>query len=138
MKNFGMFVVALSCALVSGSAMASGFKCGGEGYNVKMFNLTTGATRKPAVLVISHDEASPKTLLTAKGSDIRKHNKVTSVQYVTDGASLDLNKVILQVSFKEGVEVIAEGDIVDGQLILVGEAGQREVIRLACERYLKN
>ena len=66
MKNLGMFVVALS--LVSGSAMASGFKCTGEGYNVKMFNLTSGATRKPAVLVVSHDDASPKTLLTAKGS----------------------------------------------------------------------
>ncbi len=136
MKNFGMFVLAF--ALVSGSAMASGFKCGGEGYNVKMYNLTSGATRKPAVLVLSHDHASPKTLLTAKGSDIRKHNKVTSVQYVTDGASMDLAKVILQVSFKEGQEVIAKGDVIDGQLILVGEDKTREVIGLTCERYLKN
>ncbi len=137
MKNLGMFVVALS--LVSGSAMASGFKCTGEGYNVKMFNLTSGATRKPAVLVVSHDDASPKTLLTAKGSQIRKHNKVTSVQYVTDATSLEaMSKLILQVSFKEGVEVIAEGDIVNGQLILVGVDGTRDVAELACERYLKN
>ncbi len=136
MKNFGMFVLAFG--LVSGSAMASGFRCEGEGYNVKMYNLTSGATRKPAVLVLSHEDASPKTLLTAKGSEIRKHNRVTSVQYVTDGVAMDLDSVILQISFKEGKEVIAEGDVINGQLILVGEDKSREVVRLSCERYLKN
>jgi len=138
MKNINTKIVVALFAVISTASFASGFRCEGEGYAVKMYNKTTGGTRVPAKMVISHEDASPTTLLVADGEDIHKKNRVNSVQYITDGNSrIGAETVILQVAFKEGRDVIEAGDVVDGQLILTTAFG-KEVASLVCERYLKN
>ncbi len=135
MKNLmnKMVVVGL---LIGTAAFGSGFKCEGDlGYSVKLFN-KTGATRVPAVLIVSQQGLG--TLLKATGTDIRKYNRSNTVQYVVDGnEQLNADQVILQISFKEGRETLTANEVASGQLILVKD-GEREVISLSCERYLKN
>ena len=134
MKN----LVIVSVLGLATSAFGSGFECtSNNGYGVKLFN-KLGATRTPAVLIVTHDDADPSTQLRAAGSEIRKHNRATTTQYVVDGAAMELDKVIVQISFKEGKETLADGEIVRGQLILVDAAGYRDVNELECSRYLKS
>ena len=130
-------LTALVVALMGTGAFASGFRCDGDmGYSVKLFNHTSGGTRTPAVMVISQDGEG--TLLRRDGDEITKRNRVNSVQYVVEGnRKLDADTAILQISFKEGSETIAEGESTDGQLIL-DKDGDRSVFHLVCERYLKN
>lgn len=120
----------------SGTVFASGFKCeSADGLNVKLFNHVdpnTG-TRIPAVLVISYEQG---TLLVRRQYEIKKINRRNTVQYVVNGRGLDANTAILQIRFKEGREVLAEGERAEGQLILV-DYGDKQVIALDCERYLK-
>lgn len=126
--------------LVAGSSFASGFKCedvNGDGFRVKLFNRTTGGTRVPSKLVISHTEASPATLLVASDSEISKSNRANVVRYTVDGSEMNLDTAILQIRFLEGRDSIAKGETAEGQLILVDHEGNREVSHLVCERYLK-
>ncbi len=138
MKSINMLSIGLLVAVSSTGAFASGFRCTSEnGFAVKLYNHTTGATRTPSLLVVSHGDADPSTLLTRKGSEIRKNNRVNSVQYVVEGnRKIDADTVILQVSYKEGRENLEAGETVNGQLILVSD-GNRQVVKLECERYLK-
>ena len=123
-------------ALIGTGAFASGFRCNGDmGYSVKLFNYTVGETRTPAVMIISQDDEG--TLLRRTGSEIRKHNRTNTIQYVVEGSrKLDSDTAILQISFREGREVLEEGETADGQLILIKD-GDRGVFGLVCERYLK-
>ena len=137
MKSLTIIGVALA---ISSSVFASGFKCKSEdGINVKLFNNvnSTDGTRTPAVFVVSTEESG--TLMVRRDSEIRKHNRANTVQYVTDGSdSVLANKTILQIRFKEGREVLEEGQIADAQLILISEDGDRRVTALDCTRYLKS
>lgn len=129
---------AMVIGLVGSSAFASGFRCsGGDGYQVKLYNETQTETRIPSVMVVSHTEASPATLLVARGSDIRKTNRLNTVRYTVDGSDMRADKVILQINFKEGRETLEEGEEVPGQLIIVERNGDRSVVELDCARYLK-
>jgi hypothetical protein len=137
MKTLQVISTFLVFFAVTGSAMASGFRCQStEGYSVKEYDHTdphTG-TRVPAVLVISYE--SQGTLLVAKNEEIRKHNRVNSIQYSVDGnEKLNADTAIFQVMYKPGQEVSKKG--VPGQLILV-QSGTRDAIDLQCERYLKH
>lgn len=138
MKTLTNLFVVVAVAFASTSAMASGFRCAGDGYNVKLYNKTAGGTRIPAVFILSHEDASPATLLRRGEGEISKSNRLNTVRYTVDGNSkVGAETVILQISFKEGVEVLEAGEEVPGQLILVNEDGDREVTHLTCERYLK-
>ncbi len=134
--------IAMVLVLGSVSAFGSGFKC--ETINavpatsVKLFNHINAedGTRTPAAMVISNEDEG--TILVAKGSAIRKHNRANTVQYVVDGNKrLGADSAILQITFKEGREVLEAGEVVRGQLILV-DGSDRSVSELDCERYLKN
>jgi len=131
-------LTALVITVFGSSAFGSGFKCEGEdGYRVKLYNnvKATDGTRTPAVLVISHDDMG--TLLVRKGEEIRKRNYTTSVRYVVEGnRKLDADTAIVQIQFKEGSEVLKEGEIVTGQLVLVSD-GESRKLDLLCARYLK-
>ncbi len=138
MKNLITFAV---IGMISTSVtFASGFKCeatNDSGFNAKLFNKTLGATRTPAVLVVSNEEAIPATLLKRTNTEIRKYNTAHKVQYVVDGnAAIGADTVTLQINFKEGQETIDEGDVVEGQLILASR-GRRAAIPMDCVRYLK-
>ncbi len=126
--------------LVTSATFASGFKCDAtddSGYSAKLFNHVSGATRTPAVLVVSNKDANPGTLLKASGEEISKTNRANTVRYTVEGNSKTADTVILQISFKEGREVIEAGESADAQLIFVTE-GQRDVVPMECVRYLKN
>ena len=83
MKNTTKLFSVLCVAAIQTSAFASGFKCEGDmGYNVKLYN-DTSSTRTPAVLVIS--QVGQGTLLTREGTEISKHNRPNTVQYVVEG-----------------------------------------------------
>lgn len=138
MKAVTINLIAIATLVLAGNANASGFKCEGKGYNVKLYNKTVGGTRIPSKFILSHVDADPRTLLTRSEGQIRKHNNANTVQYVVNGNStVGAETVILQISFKEGLETLEAGEEVPGQLILVEEDGSREVTRLSCERYLK-
>lgn len=130
------------CALLLGcmenSAFASGFRCdGADGYSIKLFNHidAESGTRTPAVLVISH--GSDGTVLVRKGEQIRKHIRTSTVQYIVEGSrKLDADLAILQISFREGMDVLEAGETVEGQLILDRD-GAKSVTELTCSRYLK-
>jgi hypothetical protein len=137
MKTTNLFAIGLLVAVVGSSSFASGFRCEGDGYSVKLFNKTSNATRTPSVMIVSHEDASPATLLRRDGAAIRKHNRLNTVQYVVDGNNkIGADTVILQIAFKEGQESLEAGETADGQLILVAD-DSRQVVALACERYLK-
>lgn len=136
MKNT-MKVLVVSFLVVGAGAFASGFKCEGSEYSVKLFN-KLDATRTPAVLVVSVNRDGIGTLITAKGSEISKTNRLNTVRYTVDAAEAFAKQAILQISFKEGRETLEEGEVVSGQLILVQEDGSREVTDLECSRYKKN
>lgn len=124
--------------VVTSATFASGFKCEAtddSGYSAKLFNHVSGATRTPAVLVVSQKGAG--TLLKVDGEEIRKTNRANTVRYTVEGNSKTADQVILQISFKEGREVIEAGESADAQLIFVTE-GQRDVVPMECVRYLKN
>src|SRR5688500_2596961 len=111
MKNLILVAVAM---MVTSGAFASGFKCEGEGYRVKIFN-KLDATRTPAVLILSHVEDG--TIVKADAEDIQKYNGTTSVRYtVEDTDSWDL--VTIRIVFKEGKEVLEAGEEVDASLLL--------------------
>ena len=141
MKTLTNLVIVAAVAFAGTSAMASGFKCQDTkdmGYNVKLFNKTVGGTRIPAVFILSNADASPSTLLRRGEGEISKSNRLNTVRYTVHGNSkVAADTVILQISFKEGLEVLSAGEEVDGQLILAQDSGDREVIALTCERYLK-
>jgi hypothetical protein len=137
MKAFSFFFGSVAVFTLAQTAMASGFQCEGDGYNVKLYN-RTDATRTPAVLVVSQEDASPATLLKRSGDEISKTNRANTVRYTVEGnRKIDADSVILQIAFKEGREVLADGETADGQLILVRD-GAKQVIDLTCSRYLKN
>jgi hypothetical protein len=138
MKAISLFSGAFAAlALAQTSAFASGFQCEGEGYNVKLYN-RTDATRTPAVLVVSQDGASPATVLRRSGEAIHKSNRANTVRYTVEGTrKINADSVILQISFKEGREVLEDGETTAGQLILVRDDG-KDVVDLTCSRYLKN
>lgn len=138
MKVLTINLFAVAIFALATNAQASGFRCEGEGYSAKLYNKTIEATRTPSRLVVSHEDANPHTLLVRTGEEIRKHNRLNSVQYVVDGnGKVGAETVILQINYKEGVEVLENGEEVQGQLILLSEGESREVIQLTCERYLK-
>jgi len=138
MKSTIISVFAMAAMVLSGTVFASGFTCeANDGYNAKVFNNVnpTKGTRTPAALIISNEEG---TLLVRKDAEIKKNNRLNTVQYVVEGSrKADADQVILQISFKEGREVLEAGDTADGQLILVKD-GVREVKQVVCTRYLAN
>ncbi len=138
MKNI-ISVFALASLVLSASAFASGFKCQtDDGYNAKIFNHVDplNGTRTPAVLVISSLEQG--TLLVRKDAEIHKANRVNTVRYTAEGnRKTDADQVVLQINFKEGVEVLEAGETTLGQLVFVKDS-DREVKQVVCERYLKN
>jgi hypothetical protein len=135
-----LITLGLMASLASTQAFASGFLCTSkDGLRVKLFNHVdpTSGTRTPAAMVIS-DETSG-TLLVRKGEEIRKQNRSKTVRYAVDGNnSLNAVTVVVQIHFKEGREVLAEGESADGELILIAEDAGRNVFDLTCERYLKS
>ena len=140
MKNLVRNIV--SAGLVMGTAaFGSGYKCTGTAVDgtelaVKFFNHTTVNTRVPSVLLVSSEELG--TVLRRTDEEIKKINRVNSVQYVVEGnRKLDADTVIFQVSHNEGRTTLEEGELVPGQLILVKE-DTKEVIELSCARYLKD
>lgn len=142
MKTSVSLFTAMFFGVFGSAAFASGFKCtsdhASDGYNVKLFNHTESATgtRTPAIMVISHEDAG--TLLVRRGAEIRKASRANTVQYVVDGnRTLGADSAILQVRFKEGRQTLREGEVVSGQLILISEDGERAVVPMSCERYLK-
>ena len=137
MNKFLMSVLAFA---LTGAAFGSGFTCedtNDAGYRVKYYNQVSTGTRNPGVLIISDADADPSTQLVAKGSEISKSNRANTVRYTVDGSQMDLKQAILQVSFKEGREILAANETVEGQLILVAQDGSRDVLNLVCTRYLK-
>lgn len=132
-----LFISLFAVGLVSSGAFASGFACEGEGFTVRLNNHVFGATRTPAALIVSHEDVSPRTLISKFGEQINKTNRKNTVQYSVSASSMDLKKAILQVSFKEGREVLEDGEVTDGQLILVAYDGSKEVVELDCSRRLK-
>lgn len=138
MKTVTINLLAIVTLALATNAQASGFKCEGNGYSAKLFNKTTGGTRIPAKFILSHEDASPRTLLSRGEGEISKSNNVNTVKYVVHGnTKVSADTVILQINFKEGLETLEAGEQVSGSLILVNEDGSREVSRLTCERYLK-
>lgn len=142
MKALALNLLTIVTLAFASNAEASGFKCtesedASHGYNVKLFNKTTGATRTPSKLILSHSDAYPRTLLVRSADAISKTNRLNTVRYTVEGnAKTASTEVILQVAFKEGSETLLEGEVVPGQLIFVYD-DSREVIQLDCERYLK-
>lgn len=137
MKSVSKLVLA-SVVGLSSSVFASGFRCESpDGYRVKIFNHThaDAGTRVPAVLVVSHKDSG--TLLSAKGTEISKRNLSNVVQYSADGTGKGLSKVVVQIAFKEGREVLAEGERAYGTLILA-QGASRQTSRLTCSRYKAN
>ncbi len=137
MKSVIKLVLA-SVVGLSSSVFASGFRCESpDGYRVKIYNHThaEAGTRVPAVLVVSHENTG--TLLTAKGAEISKRNLSNVVQYSAEGSRAGLSKVIVQIAFKEGREVLAEGEHAYGTLILA-QGASRQTSRLTCSRYKAN
>ncbi len=137
MKAYSFLGLAILFSFASGSALASGFRCqSADGYSVKEYDHTNphDGTRVPAVLVVS--SATEGTLLVAHNKEIRKHNRVNSIQYVVDGnEQLNADTVIFQVMYKPGQDVSEKG--VAGELVLVKD-GTRDLTDLQCERYLKD
>lgn len=137
MKTVLTITVAIA---LSFAAFGSGFKCeSSNGLSVKMFNNIDPAsgTRTPAILVVSSD--ADGTFLVRKGAEIRKHNRVNTVQYVVEGSKASgVETAILQIRFKEGREVLEAEAIADAQLVLITQAGDRVVESLECARYLKS
>lgn len=129
-----LFVIGLTSA----SAFASRFECEGEGYKVKLNNHLHGKTRTPHVMVISHEDAEPRTLVKAFNEEIRKSNRKNTVRYTVDADAMGLNTASLQISFKEGRDVMEDGDITDGQLVLVAYDGSKHVVGLECTRRLND
>lgn len=133
------FAMALVLGMFATAAFADGFKCTGEdsSYSAKLYNKihAEDGTRNPGAMILSSEQEG--TLLVRRGTEIRKHNRKNTVQYVVEGnRKLGADTAILQVEFKQGRETIEAGDTVPGQLILVAD-GEREVHGLSCERYLK-
>lgn len=113
-----LFISLFAVSLVGSSAFASGFRCEGEGFTVRMNNETyIKHSQLLAVLVISHEDASPRTVLVAEGEEIRKANQKNTVRYTVDAEQMGLDKAILQIAFKEGKETLEKGEIVTGQLV---------------------
>lgn len=123
----------------SSAVFGSGFKCESpDGLRVKLFNNveSTAGTRTPAALVISGDLDG--TLLVRTGTSISKRIRAHSVQYTVQGTSrLGASAAILQIPFREGRETLSAGETIGGQLILLFEDGDKEVVTLECVRYLK-
>lgn len=139
MKTSVQLITAVVISVFGTAAFADGFKCEAleSGYNVKLFNHVHPelGTRTPAALIVSDVDAG--TLLVRKGDDISKTNRKNTVRYTVEGSrKLGADTAILQVTFKQGKEVIAAGDVRPGQLILIAD-GEKEVHELSCERYLK-
>lgn len=126
--------------LLGTSAFGSGYKCTsgdtaqGEWF-VQMYNHTSIQTRVPAVVIISNEAQG--TVLRRGAAEITKRNRANSVQFVMEGnRRVDADSVILQILHKEGQQTLSEREEVAGQLILVRD-DSKEVISLACARYLK-
>lgn len=141
MKSLAINLLTIATVVFATNAQASGFRCEDTqdlGYSVKLYNKTSGGTRIPSKLILSQESASPRTLLVAGQDEITKHNRLNTVQYVVDGnEKVGAERVILQITFKEGAESLEAGEHAPGQLIFVSEDGDRDVVRLTCERYLK-
>ena len=138
MNNSAIKLVVASVVGLSSSVFASGFRCESpDGYRVKIYNHTHAdeGTRVPAVLVVSHQDAG--TLLTATGAQISKRNLSNVVQYSAEGTKAGLSKVVVQIAFKEGREILAEGERAYGTLILA-QGAKRQTSRLVCSRYKAN
>lgn len=139
MKRSVQLLTVLAISVFGTGAVADGFKCEGTNsdYNVQLYNkvMPEEGTRTPAVLVVS--DAEEGTLLVRRGGAIRKHNRDNTVQYVVEGnRKLGADTAILQIRFKQGREVIEAGETRPAQLILITD-GEKEVLPLSCERYLK-
>ena len=138
MKTSVRLFTVIAISVLGTSAYADGFKCEATDstYAVKLFNHVNPelGTRNPAALIVSDDSG---TLLVRKGESISKTNRKNTVRYTVEGSrKLGADTAILQVRFKQGREVIEEGDARPGQLILIAD-GEKEVHELSCERYLK-
>lgn len=133
-------ITSILLSLLATASFGSGFVCTQDDgdIRVKLFNHVHPelGTRTPAVLVISDENGM---VLTRKGKQIQKKNRLNTVQYIVDGGeagdAYPLEGAILQVRFKEGQETIEAGDTVPAQLILMGD-GDKDVSQLSCERYL--
>jgi hypothetical protein len=137
MKTSAIKVVLASVVALSSSAFASGFRCESpDGYRVKIYNhvQADNGTRVPAVLVVSHAQAG--TLLSAKGTEISKRNLSNLVQYSAKGPKGGLTYAVVQIAFKEGRDILAEGERAYGTLVLA-KGVERQTSRLTCHRYLK-
>ena len=142
MKPILSLITSIVFLTLSQSAQASGFRCDGDSeaanLHVKLFNHVQpeNGTRTPAALIVSDDQRG--TLLTRRTTEIRKYNRQNTVQYVVEGnRKIDADRVILQIRFKEGQEVLPDGVVAQGQLILIQD-DEKSVYQLTCERYLKS
>jgi hypothetical protein len=155
MKN--LMVVAL--ILISAPAFADGFVCqtrNGD-LNVKAYNNTDSSkgTRNAAVLLLSDPEAATgnKTIarftdvtgtLTNAGSsfsanvDLRFKDLSNKTALVAGQVQLQqLDTVKLDVDFSYA-QPLPAGENVNGELTLNTRAGDRIVLDMLCQRYLKN
>jgi len=139
MKSFFSLLVTASSIFLASTAHASGFNCEeAGGLRVILRNHTraeTGGTRTPAVLII--EDTDGVRILVRLDTEIRKHIRENTTQYVAVGNNaLGADRVIFQVPFRDGVDVLEADQELDGQLILV-RGTERSVFELNCTRYLK-
>ena len=125
--------------LVSSNSFASGFKCSGQGYNVKLYNQVQPqlGTKNPAILVVSSEQAG--TIAVIQGSDLDKAIGASTVSY-SGMANGKANGHFMHVELQVVKQPVANGPFA-GQhfalLTLNADNGNIQA-KLACEVYLKN
>ena len=151
-------VILLLAALGAIPALADGFVCQSTDgdLTVKVYNHTNteSGTRNSAVLVLSDPRVSVgrKTIATFSdaqgllGNSGATYSANVDLRFSTTsrkgerigGTKLgELDEIILEVNFSYA-QPMAAGEETQGLLSLVKRTGDRKVIQLGCERYLKN
>ncbi|MEW6058344.1 MAG: hypothetical protein AB1540_17215 [Bdellovibrionota bacterium] len=132
------YLVLLVLSLSSSIAMADGFRCKGNGYNVKLYNQVDPhhGTKNPAILILS--KRSIGTLAKIRGDDLdvlrTKHTVVYEGQTnrTIDGRFISIQ---LEVSRKPLFRS-KKGDEHGGTLVISADRGT-EYTHVACTRYRK-
>ncbi len=138
MKNNLVRLVFAVSFLVAVPAFSSGFDCNSsDGFQAKIFNHVDphSGTNTPAILIVS--SARYGTLLVRYQEDIVKKATPTYDRFFTKGNfETNSDNVMLQIRFREGVDVMAAGESTTGQLIFF-KGEERAVYSMECLRYLK-
>jgi hypothetical protein len=137
-KIFALVVISTVITIASSIAMASGFRCEGQGYSVKLYNEVQPSlgTKNPAVLVVSSPEMG--TIIRLQGSEIEKLQSVNAVAY--QGNTRDVNTGrFASVRIEIVKQPVASGDYAGqhfARLQIKSDNGTWTA-KLACSEYLK-